>query len=60
MECKDEISSIENMKIEMKQRNETQKLMEFEMATTKSLENSNKETDQSNDNILQVAWVAWK
>ena len=52
MKCKDEISSSENMGIEMKQRNETQNLMDFQMATTKSLENSNKEPDQSNDDII--------
>ena len=43
----DEISSIESMRIEMEQRIETLNLMDFEIATTKSMENSYKETDQS-------------
>ena len=50
MKCIDEISSIEKMGLEMEQRNETQNLMDFEIATTKSMENSNKETDQSTFN----------
>ena len=39
------------MGIEIEQRNDTQNLMDFELATTNSLETSNKETDQSNDDI---------